>query len=119
MTTGVIEKLTEEKAIELALEIERTEAALKKMKENLKAYVDDNGPLHAGDKVWGYSISTSWQFGADSLKELAVAITAEGKNAWEFLSLPATSIKKLGWEEAALSQYGTLKETKRFDSRKV
>lgn len=119
MTTAVIEKLTEEKAIELALEIERTEAALKQMKVNLKAYVDDNGTLQAGDKVWGYNSSTSWQFGADSLKELAVAITAEGKNAWEFLSLPATSIKKLGWEENSLSQYGTLKETKRFDSRKI
>lgn len=119
MTTAIIEKLSEEKAVELAMEIERTEAALKQMKVNLKAYVDDNGPLQAGDKVWGYSISTSWQFEADSLKELAVAITVEGKNAWEFLSLPATSIKKLGWAESALSQYGRMKESKRFDSRKA
>lgn len=117
--TTTIQTLTEDQAIQLALEIERVEAALKQMKANLKAYVDEQGPLQAGDKVWGYSSTTSWVFGADSLKELAVAITAEGKNAWEFLNLPAASIKKLGWEDAALSQYGTLKESKRFDSRKA
>jgi len=46
--------LTEEKAIELALEIERTEAELKLMKVNVKAYVHDSGQLQAGDNVWGY-----------------------------------------------------------------
>lgn len=119
MTTAVIEKLTEEKAIELALEIERTEAALKEMKTILKAYVDSNGPLQAGDKIWDHYSAVSWSFSAVQLKELAVAITAEGKNAWEFLKLPADSIKKLGWEESSLEQYGSPKITMRFGSKKA
>ncbi|MMZ61987.1 hypothetical protein D1872_241670 [compost metagenome] len=89
------------------------------MKVMLKAYVDQNGSLQAGDQIWDYSNTISWGFGADSLRELAVAITAEGKNAWEFLTLPATSLKKLGWDDNSLAQYGTLKESKRFGSSKA
>ncbi|WP_226383685.1 hypothetical protein [Paenibacillus massiliensis] len=117
--TTTLHQLTEDQAIQLALEIERAEAALKQMKVNLKAYVDEKGPLQAGDQVWNNYGTISWGFGADSLKELAVAITAEGKNAWEFLTLPAASLKKLGWDDDSLAQYGTLKESKRFGSRKA
>ena len=113
------EKLTIEEAIQTALEIERTEAALKQMKERLKTYVDENGALQAEDKVWEYSNTRSWSFKPDGLRELAVAITAEGKNTWDYLSLSSTALKKLGWEDISLSGYGTLKETKRFASRKV
>ncbi|ALP37998.1 hypothetical protein ASL14_19200 [Paenibacillus sp. IHB B 3084] len=119
MTTIMNKKMTTEEAIQMALEIERTEAALKQMKEKLKAYVDDYGALQAADKVWEYSNTKSWSFKADGLRELAVAITAEGKNAWDYLSLSSTALKKLGWEEVSLSGYGTLKETKRFASRKA
>lgn len=118
MTTATA-TITKDEAIEMALEIERTEAAVKKMKESLKAYVDANGALQAGDKVWDYSQSVSWSFDGTQLKELAVAITAEGKNAWDFLKLPADSIKKLGWEESALEQYGSAKITNRFSSKKA
>lgn len=118
MTTATA-SMTKDEAIEMALEIERTEAAMKKMKEALKAYVDEHGALRAGDKVWDYSQSVSWSFDAMQLRELAVAITAEGKNAWDFLKLPADSIKKLGWEETALEQYGSTKITNRFGSKKA
>ncbi|MDM5277153.1 hypothetical protein QUF95_07155 [Paenibacillus silvae] len=119
MTNTTHEKLTIEEATQIALEIERTEAALKQMKERLKTYVDEHGALQAADKVWEYSNTRSWSFKPDGLRELAVAITAEGKNAWDYLSLSSTALKKLGWEDVSLSGYGTLKETKRFASRKV
>lgn len=118
MTTATT-TITKDEAIEMALEIERTEAAVKKMKETLKVYVDENGALQAGDKVWDYSQSVSWSFNAVQLKDLAIAITAEGKNAWDFLKLPADSIKKLGWEEKSLEQYGSSKITNKFSSKKA
>ncbi|GIP08171.1 hypothetical protein J1TS5_03410 [Paenibacillus macerans] len=114
-----VQALNEKTAIHTALEIERVEAVLKQMKASLKAYVDKQGPLQVGDRIWDNYTTTSWVFAADKLKELAVAVTVEGKNPWEYLSLPAASIKKLGWEEAALSQYGTLKVSNRFESKKA
>lgn len=105
--------------VQLALEAERTEAALKQMKDRLKKHVDEHGPLYAGDKVWDYSNSTSWKFEPAKLKEMAQAIVIEGKNPWDFLTLPAASITKLGWTSDALGHFGEMKSTKRFDSKKA
>lgn len=111
--------LEHQEMIQLALETERTEAALKQMKERLKEYVDKNGTLYAGDKIWCYSPSVSWDFEPLRLKELAMSIAVEGKDPWQFLSLPAGSLTKLGWDETALALHGTKKETKRFGSKKA
>jgi|SRR5690606_26266634 len=111
--------LTQEEAVKLALEIERAEAALKQMKNRLKEYVDANGPLQAGDKMWDYYPTVTWEFEPDKKKELAVAIAAEGKNPWEYLTFPASAIKSLGWTEESLLAYGSPKITRRFDSRKA
>ena len=111
--------LTQEEAVKLALEIERAEAALRQMKNRLKEYVDANGPLQAGDKVWDYYPTVTWEFEPEKKKELAVAIAAEGKNPWEYLTFSASAIKSLGWTEASLLAYGDQKITRRFDSRKV
>lgn len=110
---------TKEQAVKTALEIERTEAALTQMKAELKAYVEANGALEAGDKKWDFYPSYSWEFVADKLKELAVSITIEGENPWDFLTLPAASIKKLGWDELTLSRYGSkVESSKSFKSKK-
>lgn len=121
MTTEMKEKtLTQEEAIQIALEIEHLEAVLKTKKQQLKEFVDQNGgSFTAGDKIWGYSESVSWQFRGTALKELATVIALEGENPWEILSLSSTAIKKLGWDEDFLSQYGEKKVTKRFGSKKV
>lgn len=119
MATLPITTLTEEQAVKLALEIERTEAALKQMKASIKEFVDSHGALRAGDRMWDYSTTVSWDFDAQRLRELALNITVEGRNPWEFLTLPASAIKKLGWDESALLQYGTKKEGRRFDSKKA
>lgn len=118
MTTETV-ALTKEAAVKMAFEVERTEAALKQMKAKLKEYVDANGALEAGDQVWDYSVSVSWSFEAEKLKELAQFAVIEGHNPWELLSFPAAALKKTGWAEATLQAYGTRKETKKFDSRKA
>lgn len=119
MATATVKKIeTLEEAVALANEIERAEAAVKQMKESLKAFVEDNGPVETSDKVWDYNTSVSWKFGGESLKQMAQDIALEGFNPWDLLTLSSASLKKLGWGEEILSQYGTKKETNRFSSRK-
>lgn len=89
------------------------------MKERLKAFVDETGQLYAGDKVWSFFSSISWDFEPAKLKELAMSIAVEGKDLWSYLSLPAATLKKLGWNDSSLSRFGTTKTSKRFDSRKA
>lgn len=102
----------------MRLKFERVEAALKSMKQELKRFVDENGSVETRDKVWGYVTSVSWEFEADGLKKMAQEIALEGMNPWELLTFSAVSLKKLGWGEDVLSQYGRKKETRRFASRK-
>lgn len=115
----IVATISQEEAVKKALEVERLEAVLKQMKAELKAYVDANGALVAGDKMWDYTISTAWEFTGEKLKEMSLEIAVEGRDPWGLLSLSAAAIKKLGWNETTLSRFGTKKETKRFDSRKA
>lgn len=115
---SLVTQVEVEQAVQLANEIERAEAALKSMKQQLKSFVDDNGPVETQDKVWDYSLSTSWRFEPESLKEMAQGIALEGMNPWELLTLTAPSLKRLDWSEEALARYGQKKETRRFTSRK-
>lgn len=112
---------TYEEAVELAQEIERAEAYVKAMKEKIKEYIDSNGKeikIETQDKVWGYYESETWEFTPQNLYKISEMIVADGKNCWEYLSLPASSIKKLDWSEDILQKYGTKKVTKRFTARK-
>jgi hypothetical protein len=110
--------LTQEEAVKIALEIERYEAALKQMKDRLKEYVNANGSLTAGDKVWDFFPTETWEFEAAKLKELAVGIAMDGKDPWEYLSISAAALKALGMTEAELNQYGIKKVSRRFMAKK-
>jgi len=106
-------------AIAMANEIERYEAAVKQMKDMLKIFVEKTGlPVDTGEKVWDFSISTSWSFSPEQLKDLAAEILMMGHNPWEYLGLGSREIEKLNLTESVLKQYGTSKETKRFTSKK-
>lgn len=101
-----VSEFVEEDAIALAKEIERYEAAVKIMKDKLKAYVKLNGPVKANGKVWDFMTSYSWEFEPDSLKALAGMMTLSEINPFEYLNLSSTAIKKLKWSDELLSQYG-------------
>jgi hypothetical protein len=116
MTIGEIKTMQE--AIELAAEIERMDAALKLLKSELKGFVDRNGAIETDDKVWNYTTAVSWDFGEQGLKDMAESIALEGLNPWELMTLSPASIKKLGWSEEVLLNFGQKKETQRFSSRK-
>lgn len=99
-------EFTLEDAKELAQEVDRYEAALKLMKAKLKAFVELQGPVEANEKVWDFQPSSSWSFAPDQLKVLAGMIAFDKKNPFEYLTLSATSIKKLKWSDETLSHYG-------------
>lgn len=107
---------TKEDAVNLANEISRLEAIVKSMKDELKKHVEAYGPVDTGTETWNFYESVSWKF--DDLRKVAEGIVLEGKNPWEMLSLSATNLKKLGWDEAVLSQFGKKRVTQRFTSRK-
>lgn len=108
-------------AIRIAQEIERYEIALKEMKDELKRFVQENGPVDTGHKTWDFSLSVSWVFSPDKLKELASEILMNGGNPWEYLGIGSreiSSLKKAGIvNDSVLQKYGTEKIAKRFGSR--
>jgi hypothetical protein len=107
-----------QEAINMANEIERYEGALKQMKDALKKFVEANGPVDTGDKVWDFSDSVSWDFAPEKLKELAAEILMMGHNPWELMSIGSRELAKTGLTERALEQYGQKKITRRFASKK-
>ncbi len=106
-----------QEASELAMEIERMEASLKTLKAELKRFVDQNGAIETGEKVWNYNTAVSWEFHESGLKEMATQLALEGINPWAVMTISAANLKKIGWNEDVLRQFGQKKETKRFSSK--
>lgn len=109
---------TMNEAIKLANEVERIEAVLKVMKDQMKAYVQKNGPIETDSVIWDFNESVSYSFNPDQLKNIAENIVLEGKNPWALLSISSSNLKKLGWSDTFINQLGQKKITKRFISRK-
>lgn len=110
---------SEKDAVKLANEINRLEAALKQMKDELKSYVNEHGAVNTGEEVWNFFDSVSWKFDSKHLKELAGEVAMEGVDPWKIMTISKSNITKLGWDEQRLSQLGTKKVTQRFTSRKL
>jgi hypothetical protein len=123
MTTTQIKNTEEmhvEDAIALAQQIDRTKQALKLLEDKLKAYVELNGPVNANGKVWDYFHSSTWNFAPDRLKALCGMLAIDGFNPFELLNLSATALKKTGYSDDLLSQYGEKKQgNKSFRSVKA
>jgi len=105
-------------AVELAAEIERMESSLKTLKAELKRFVDRNGAIETADKVWNYSVAVSWEFHGSGLRDMADQLAIEGMNPWKIMTISTANLKKIGWDEEVLRQFGQKKETKRFTSQK-
>jgi hypothetical protein len=101
-----------QEAIRVANEVERLEAVIKVMKDQMKAYVDKCGPIETGSVVWDYNETCSYSFTADQLKKVAENIVLEGKNPWELMSISSSNLKKLGWEDSFVNQQNDLTHEK-------
>ena len=117
MTAEKITNLNEAQAIKTAQEIVRLEAVIKKKKDDLKSYVEENGTLIAGGKIWSISESESVKLTAVQKQAVATALAMDGVNAWDYLSISATDLKKCGWNTERIKQYGTVSYTSRFSSK--
>ncbi|MGG0656444.1 hypothetical protein [Rummeliibacillus pycnus] len=106
-------------AIEMANEISRLEAASKLIKDNLKKYVKEHGPVETSIEKWGFYPSISWSFNKDMTQEIARNLVLEGVDPWSLITFQAKDLKALGWEDSSLEQFGNKKVTERFSSRKL
>ncbi|WP_139490048.1 hypothetical protein [Brevibacillus dissolubilis] len=116
-----IQELKKKQAEQLAKEIWRAEAALKQMKEQMKAYVRELGPIEVDSHVWDFYPRTEWQFTPDNLHQLAMdAFLEVGVTPWAILKPSTSDLKKLtNWSEDKLALYGEKVETSKvFDGRK-
>lgn len=110
---------TLQEALAFANEIERLEGVLKAMKNNFKQYVQTHGPVETSLEKWDIYPTEQWAFNKESTKEIARYLILEGVNPWELMKFKAQDLKDHGWDEEALSKFGTKKITKRFTSRKL
>ena len=105
-------------ARKVALEIERMESAVKKMKKELKNYVEQNGAVETEDQVWFIEQSTNWKF--NNLLGLVRGINQRGLNPYIFLNITPTNLKKLDFTEEQLEQFGGVKrERNNFKKKKM
>lgn len=110
---------TEEQAQALATEIMQLEATVKQLKDQLKEYVDQHGTLQAGGIEWGYRDSISWKIRVENMKEFMQLVAIEGFNPFELISVSATNLKKLGWNDETLGRIADKKVTSSFRSTKL
>lgn len=119
-TVETTPKLTEAQAIELANEIIRLESTVKAMKEQLKAYVEENGELVTDEFIWGFQDAASWKFHPDKVKDFMKNVFVDyGVNPYEMVNFSKPKLDKLGLDEAYLSKFADKKITRRFGKKKL
>ncbi len=98
----------------VAAEVIRLEAALSDMKDNLKVWAKDNGAIAVGDSIFDFVPSISWNIGAEKLYDLCSELHDAGIDVFEYLTLTASNLKKMGIDEERLATYGKKKISKTF-----
>ncbi|MFD2658505.1 hypothetical protein [Gracilibacillus thailandensis] len=121
MATQTTSKLTEQQAIELSNEILRLEATVKEMKKQLKEYVEENGELVAGDTVWKFQQSVSWDFSeSDKTKEFLKSLVIDGltTDPYSVVTISKPKIDKFELDDDYLANFAKKKVSNRFVNRK-
>lgn len=117
--TAKVIGLNHEQAIKTAEEILRLEAALKKMKDDLKDYVERNSEVVAGGKVWGFSESLTLKLTTEQKREVATLLTMQGIDCWDVLKISTTDLQKVGWTSEDMKNVGTVSYTRRFGTKSI
>lgn len=98
----------------VAAEVIRLEAAMDDMKDKLKAWAKENGDIAVGDAAFSFVPSVSWSIGADKLYELCAELHDAGVDVFQYLTLTAANLKKLGVGDDKLAIFGKKKVSKTF-----
>lgn len=117
MSKTLTSELTHEKAVELANEIIRLDSTLKSMKEQLKKYVEENGELVAGDKVWKFRENVSWNFNdSEKVKDFLKSLVIDGitYDPYSLISISKTKLNQLNIDDDYISAFAQKRVTKSF-----
>lgn len=117
MSKTLTSELTHEKAVELANEIIRLDSTLKSMKEQLKKYVEENGELVAGDKVWKFRENVSWNFNdSEKVKDFLKSLVIDGitYDPYSLISISKTKLNQLNIDDDYISAFAEKRVTKSF-----
>lgn len=98
----------------VAAEVIRLESATSEMKEYLKAWAKEHGAIAVGDSRFDFVSSVSWNIDAEKLYELCSELHDRGLDVFQYLTLTAANLKKMGVTDAQLQLYGKQKTTKTF-----
>lgn len=109
---------TLEQAIRAANELERLQAMVDHLKEELKKFVETNGSFSTDTKTYYIQETVTYKFPQENIYKIAQALTIEGKNAWDYLSITGSTLQKAGWDETAILQFGDKRISKTFKSKK-
>lgn len=101
-------------AMKLATEVIRLEAALDNMKGKLKEWVKNNDDVTIGDSAFAFVPSVSWNIAAEKLYDLCSELHDNGIDVFQYLTLTAANLKKIGVTDDTLAVYGKKKTTKTF-----
>lgn len=102
--------IAEAEAVLMANELLKLSAAYDIINGQLKAYVKVNGDLQVGGGIFCFTESTSWEMQPSVKKELFVALACDGVNPYQYASIPASDLKKLGYDENAMLNLGAIKK---------
>ncbi|CVK18415.1 PD-(D/E)XK nuclease family protein [Sporomusa sphaeroides] len=98
----------------VAAEVIRLEAALDDMKDRLKVWAKENGDIPVGDAAFSFVPSVSWHMEADKLYELCTELHDAGVDVFQYLTLTAANLKKMGVDETKLAAFGKKKVSNTF-----
>lgn len=94
----------------LAGEIFRLEQALSLMKDSLKTYVKNCGPVSVGKRQFAFSPSVWWKWNKNAITSAIDKIVALKRDPNEYLSIGSYHLKRLGWTEAEIKALGAVKQ---------
>jgi hypothetical protein len=104
-----------EEAEAVARNILRLEGALDILKERLRVFVENNGPVVVDDKEFKLSPSRYWKWPQEALSQAVAQMQKEGIDPLTVLSLTSAGLKKLKWNEEKCRELGAnLAETLQF-----
>lgn len=105
-------------AVALGREILRLEGALDILKERLRGYVENHGPVQVDSREFRIAPSNYWKWPQNSLRTAVAAMEAEGFDPFQLLSLTAAGLKKLPWGDERIRALGAVFQS-REDFRHV
>jgi putative RecB family exonuclease len=110
---------TEAEAVTIALELEKTTRLSTEAKKVLKEYCDTKGDLVAGGRIYGFSVSSKYEF---EIAEMIMTLNSMGINFLEYLVVDHRKFKAL-LQDARVAKIvksiGTKKVSATFTSKKA